>query len=401
MKKNLLFVMPGLSAGGGEKSLVNLLSQIDYGRYNVDLFLFNHDGLFMDFVPDSVRIVPIPETYRMFALPIYQSIKKLLAKGQFALAYNRFLFTMRNRKAKNISIREQYNWKYISKSMDKLNKKYDAAIGFMEKTSTYFCVDKADAVKKIGWVHIDYDKLGMDPNYDGNYFNRLDHIVTVSEECANILRNRFPDHKSKVEVIYNIVSPAIIRNMADQASMDVFNKGREEIVILSIGRLHEQKGFDLAIESCKILVDKGYNIKWHIIGEGEERAKLTELISASGLGDHVKLLGLKSNPYPYIRQADIYAQTSRYEGKSIAIDEAKILNKPIIVTNFSTAKDQITDDVDGLIVEMNAQAIANGIERLIREHGLRNTLQNNLSRLKLGTEQEINKLYQLFQQVVR
>ncbi|MED3960162.1 glycosyltransferase [Priestia aryabhattai] len=395
MKKNLLFVIPSLSAGGGEKSLVNLLSQIDYNSYNVDLFLLNHNGIFMDYIPKEVKVLCLPESYHLFSLPFYQSIKKLLLKGKISLLFNRIMFALINKNNKNISQKEQYGWKYISESLEKIDKKYDVAIGFLEKTSTYFCIDKVDALKKIGWVHIDYDKLGMDPKFDIRYFRKLNNIITVSEECGNILKSRFPSERNKVKIMYNIVSPNLINKMAKQVKMGVYDKKCNEIVILSIGRLHYQKGFELAIKACRKLVDKGFNIKWNIIGDGEERENLTKLIKINNLENHVILLGLKSNPYPYIKQADIYAQTSRFEGKSIAIDEAKILQKPIIVTNFSTARDQITDGVNGLIVDMNSIAISEGIEQLIKDFELKKTIISNLSKEELGTEEEINKLYEI------
>lgn len=395
MKKNLLFVIPSLSAGGGEKSLVNLLSQIDYNSYNVDLFLLNHNGIFMDYIPKEVKVLCLPESYHLFSLPFYQSIKKLLLKGKISLLFNRIMFALINKNNKNISQKEQYGWKYISESLEKIDKKYDVAIGFLEKTSTYFCIDKVDALKKIGWVHIDYDKLGMDPKFDIRYFRKLNNIITVSEECGNILKKRFPSERNKVKIMYNIVSPKLINKMAKQVKMGVYDKKCNEIVILSIGRLHYQKGFELAIKACRKLVDKGFNIKWNIIGDGEERENLTKLIKINNMENNVILLGLKSNPYPYIKQADIYAQTSRFEGKSIAIDEAKILQKPIIVTNFSTARDQITDGVNGLIVDMNSIAISEGIEQLIKDFELKKTIISNLSKEELGTEEEINKLYEI------
>jgi glycosyltransferase involved in cell wall biosynthesis len=104
---------------------------------------------------------------------------------------------------------------------------------------------------------------------------------------------------------------------------------------------------------------------------------------------------LKENPYPYVRQCTLYVQPSRYEGKSIAIDEAKILGKPIVVTNFSTAKDQIKSDVNGIIVEMNPDALATTIATLLVDKQHQNVLVNNLSNEQLGTESEINKLYEL------
>lgn len=394
-KKNLLFVIPSLSAGGGEKSLVNLLSQINYQEYNVDLFLFNHEGLFMEFLPKQVNVLPLPKIYELFSLPFLKSINRLIISGNFSVAISRILFTVKNRLESDVSKREQYTWKYLANSLKKLEKHYDAAIGFLEKTSTYFCVEKVDAKKKIGWVHIDYDKLGMDPEFDTPYFQQLSSIVTVSDECANIFKNRFPDQKDKIEVMYNVVSPHMIKNMAELECENVFQKRKSETVLLTIGRLHYQKGLEMAIESCRELIESGYKVKWYVIGEGDEREKLTSLIKEHRLEAHFHLIGLKSNPYPYLKKADIYVQPSKFEGKSIALDEAKILNKPIVVTNFSTAKDQINDGIDGLIVEMNSGAVAEGIKRLMDDKRLRQTLINNLSELKLGTEEEVAKLYKI------
>lgn len=395
MKKNILFIIPSLSAGGGEKSLVNLLSQINYEQFNVDLFLLNHEGIFMDYLPSQVRVLSLPENYKMFSKPLIDSIKDLINSGKPILALNRILFSLEIRRTKDISKREQYTWKYLSKSLDSLEKTYDVAIGFLEKTSTYYCVDKVKAQRKIGWVHIDYDKLGMDPVFDSPYFDALSSIVTVSEECANIFVKRFPTQENKVKVIYNIVSPTMIHEMANKPIESELKKKSNEINLLTIGRLHYQKGLELAIDACKILVEKGYNIKWYVIGEGDERSKLTQLIEKKGIKNHFFLLGLKANPYPYLKQADIYVQPSRFEGKSIALDEAKILQKPIVITNFTTAKDQITNGVDGMIVDMDFKSLSVGIEILIENEALRILLSHNLKKLSLGTEEEVEKLYKL------
>src|SRR5690606_8360418 len=151
------------------------------------------------------------------------------------------------------------------------------------------------------WVHVDYDQLGMDPRFDRPYFEQLDEIVTVSEECAAILANRFPQQRHKIRVIYNVVSPNMICRMAEQEASDVYRRAKDEKIILSIGRLHAQKGFEWAVEACKRLVDNGCNVRWCVIGEGGEREKLTGLIRAHRLEGRFVLLGLKPNPYPYIR----------------------------------------------------------------------------------------------------
>ncbi|UVI31533.1 glycosyltransferase [Paenibacillus spongiae] len=396
MKKRLLFIMPSLAAGGGEKSLVNLLSQLDYDKYQVELFLFNHDGIFMEYLPPEVRVLPLQQTYKWFTLPLFQSVLKLLKERKFSLVFNRLMYAINVRRARSIPINEQYSWKHLSRALERLTTHYDIAIGFLENTSTYLCVDKVEASKKIGWVHIDYDQFGMDPAIDNLYFEQLDHIVTVSDECAEILRARFPEQRKKIHIVYNIVSPDMIYKMAEEEDKDLYSRVNGEQVILSIGRLHDQKGFEWAIEACRILGDRGYKVKWYVIGEGELREALTDLIRKYGVEQQFYLLGLKSNPYPFIKQADLYVQPSRYEGKSIAIDEAKIMKKPIVVTNFSTAKDQIQHEENGLIVEMNPCAIADGIEKLINDETLRSRFTGNLSRSKLGTEEEITKLNSLF-----
>jgi len=394
MKKNLLFVIPSLSAGGGEKSLVSLLNQIDYDQYNVDLFLFNHEGLFMEYLPKQVKILPHPEEFQLFSKPLFKSFTALFIKGKLQIALNRVLFAIKNRIIQNVSEREQYSWKHLSSSITNLDRYYDTAIGFLEKTSIYYCVDKVNAHRKIGWIHNDYDKLGMNPEFDLPYFNQLNKIVTVSEECANVFKKRFPDQKDKVDLMYNVVSPKMINHMANEQT-DVFQRRKDEIIVLTIARLHPQKGLEIAVESCKELINKGYKLRWFVIGEGDERERLKKLIKKNKLEQSFILLGLKANPYPYIKQADIYVQTSRFEGKSIAIDEAKILNKPIIVTDFSTAKDQITNGHDGLIVNMNVKGVVEGIVKVITKKGLQCTLINNLKNVHLGTEEEVKKLYKI------
>lgn len=396
-KKNLLFVIPGLSAGGGERSLINLLSGLDYSRYNVDLQLLSHDGLFMELIPDKVRLLPLREPYVSFARPLAASALALAQSNGVRLAADRVLYTLHNRIGKG-GRREQRSWKHLSRSLPALTKRYDAAIGYLEKTSIYYCVEKADADIKIGWVHNDYDKLELAPSFDKIYFDKLKHLVTVSAECANVLKARFPEQESKVSVIHNVVSPELIRQMASLEQGDIYQRRGEGLILLSIGRLHEQKNFELAVKACRVLLDRGIDVQWNIIGEGPERGRLVDLVASLGLEDRVRLLGLKANPYPYIKQADVYVQTSRFEGKAIAVDEAKILQKPIVITNFSTAADQLRHESEGLIVDMTPEAVADAVARLAGDSALRDRLTERLGSLRLGTEDEILKLYELVEE---
>ncbi|MGO4184033.1 glycosyltransferase [Paenibacillus sp. TAF43_2] len=392
MKKKLLFIMNNLNCGGAEKSLLSLLQTIDYSKYDVDLFLFKHEGIFMSKLPKQVNMLEEPHHYRYFDMSIKTAIMDCLKHGKFSVALFRLLAGYIFYTEKNAARREQRVWKYLSYTMPALSGTYDAAIGYLEKNPVYFGIEKVKAKKKIGYIHNDYNKLQMDSNIDNKYFEYLDHLVTVSDICGEVLEQRFPQFKRKVEVVQNIVSPTLIHEMSLESS-NVYNN--KSTTILSIGRLNQQKGFEMAVEACKKLVEIGYDIRWYVIGEGEERSKLELIINEYQLCDHFYLIGIKDNPYPYIREADIYVQPSRFEGKSIAIDEAKILNKPIVVTNFSTAKDQITHYENGLIVEMNSTAISEGIIEVMESEALRDSLIECLSKESLGTESEIEKFYAL------
>ena len=393
MKKDILFIIPSLSAGGGEKSLINLLEQIDYKKYNVDLFTLNKEGLFLDFVPREVNIIENSIDLEIFKLPLHKSIIKFLSNGKLQLAINRIMFSIKNKKKISVSKREQYAWKYIREAIGSLDKNYDVAIGYLEKTSNYICADCVQANKKIGWIHTDYNKLEADKDFDERYLSKLDYIVTVSEECGEVLKKEFNNLKERVKVIKNIVSPSTIKKMSLE-NIDI-PKNENEKILVSVGRLSYEKGFDIAVKACKILKDNGMKIKWVLVGEGTERSLLEKLINENQLKDEFLLIGASSNPYKYLSKADIYVQPSRFEGKSIAMDEAKILNKPIVATNFSTVKDQITDKVDGVITEMNSEDLARGIMKLLFDSNLKISIENNLKKLKLGTESEIYKLYDL------
>ncbi|MCD7033151.1 glycosyltransferase [Metabacillus sp. GX 13764] len=397
MKKNLLFVIPSLSAGGGEKSLINLLTQIDFEKYQVDLLLFNRSGEFISLLPKQVNIIKLNQDYELFSKNLFLSLKGFILKKQVSLAYSRLLFTILSRVILDKAKSEQYAWKYVQQSINSLEKNYDAAIGYLEKSSIYFVVEKVKAKKKIGWIHTNYLNSGMDEKIDRSFFQHLDHLVTVSKECADSLKIKFKPMTNKIEVIYNIVSPQTVRSLANQNVSDRYNQAENRKKIITVARLSPEKGIDLAVKACKILVEKGHRIQWIVLGEGSERDKLELMIKELNLNNHFFLAGVKKNPYPYMKDADIYVQPSRYEGKSIAIDEAKILAKPIVVTDFDSAKDQIIHEVNGLIVEKDEQGIAKGIDKLLRDTLFKQSLSKNLQMEKLGTEEEIQKLYTLIE----
>jgi glycosyltransferase involved in cell wall biosynthesis len=381
--------MNNLHCGGAEKALVSLLQQIDYSQYEVDLYLFSTEGLFMKQLPAEVNLLPAPALYRYFDMPLKKAVIENLKAGRPRVAFYRMLVGLVYKTEKIKARKEQKAWKYLSKVISALPKQYDAAIGYLEKTPNYFCIDKVTATTKIGFIHNDYNKLQMDAGIDAPYFKKFDHIFTISEQCETILKDNFPKVRGKFSVMYNIVSAKTIKAMA----VEPVNFIKKGITLVSVGRLNSQKGFDMAIDACKILVDQRHDIYWYILGEGEERPMLEQKIAASGLKQRFILLGIQENPYPFVSLADIYVQPSRFEGKSIAIDEAKILAKPIVVTDFPSIVDQISHRENGFIVKTDAALIANGIAEVINDTVLREKLTKNLQDENPETEAEISKLY--------
>lgn len=391
MKQQLLFVLPSLEAGGGEKSLVTLLNCIDYQQYDVDLVLFAPKGIFLKQLPKNVKLLYLNDDYKTFTSGLSSAIVSFLKQGKMGMAFSRLLYTFKSNIIKNKGKAEQYSWNHLKKSITSLTKEYDAAIGFLEKSSIYFVVDCVKVKRKIGFIHNDYVKLDLDASFDLPYFEKLNTIATVSEQCVTVLKEVFPTQKDKVQLLYNIVSAKLIHQMAEESvTIDITKPS-----LLSIGRLHPQKGFDIAVEAAALLKKQGLNFVWYIIGEGAERTALEQAITKNGLEKHVVLLGIKENPYPYIKQTTIFVQPSRYEGKSIALDEAKLLHKPIVVTNFTTAKDQINHLKNGIICEMDANSLADALTSLLQNESLQNELSLHLSKESLGSEEEIDKFYKI------
>lgn len=246
-------------------------------------------------------------------------------------------------------------------------------------------------------VYNEFEKLDVNYDYERNYYEKADRVVTISQDCVDSFARVYPDLRKKTLVLENISSPETIRNAAKLVPEDDFFQYKG-LKIVSIGRLAPQKGYEIAIDAAAKVKKQGIEFVWYILGEGELRAELEGLIKTNELVKEVKLVGIKENPYPYIAGCDIFAQTSRYEGKSIALDEAKILNKPILVTNYATVGASINNGENGLIVSMNGESVAEGLMQLSENQQLRNQLVENLKKEKTGNEEEINKYIQLIEE---
>ena len=264
-------------------------------------------------------------------------------------------------------------------------------MSYLEGITNYYILDKVKAKRKIIWIHNEYTKLGYNKEFDEPYFRKADYIVTISELCKNNLVQTFPNFKAKIHVLQNITNPNIVREMSQQDINDsLFDETENIFKILSVGRFSPQKNYPLAIETAKILKEKGLCFKWYIIGDGPLKKEMEIKIASLSLEKNIILLGLRSNPYTYMDRCDIIVQSSLFEGKSIAIDEAKILCKPIVATNYETVYDVITDGKNGLIAEMTPTALAEKVMALYENKELRDNILSYLKNENINNVSEIN-----------
>ncbi|SHH68296.1 glycosyltransferase [Clostridium grantii] len=396
MKKKIFISMYSLNIGGVERSLIGLLETIDYSKYDIDLFLYRHEGEFMEFIPKEVNLLSQIPQYSTFERPI----KNVIKEGHVLLGFARILAKVRSKiKSKGLINEEgtykymQYIWRYSIPFLPTLKKQYNLAIGFLGPYD--FLINKVKAEVKMGWVHTDYYTIvNPDKKIDRKMWNKLDYIVNVSEACEKSFLKVFPEFRHKTIVIENILSTNFIKQ---QAKIEVCDELYDncKVKVCSVGRLSHQKGFDMAVQACKLLVDKGYNIKWYIVGHGCEEGKIKSLIKQYSMENEFILLGKKVNPYPYIKKCDIYCQPSRYEGKAVTVREAQILNKPVVISNFPTAKSQLENRVDGYITELSIEGIADGIEKLYQDEHLRYELSENCKKHDYSNKNELEKIYDI------
>ncbi|MBJ8051846.1 glycosyltransferase [Bacillus cereus] len=396
--KDILVASFDMEVGGVERSLISMLEGFDYKKYAVDLMLYRHQGDFMELVCNKVNLLEEVPQYTTFR----KSIGETLKDKEYGIGFSRILSKINTRfagKAKGIVETGYYQmqlmWKYATPFLPKLDKEYDVAISYL--WPHYFVADKVKAKKKIAWIHTDYSIIETDIEMDLKVWNKFDYIVAVSEACKNSFLKKYSSLKNKVIVMENITSTQFIRDMANE-EIDTPMLLDNRFKVITVARLSHAKGIDNAVRALRILKDKGYeNIAWYVVGYGGDETMIKNLIRDLKLENSFVLLGKQINPYPYIKEADLYVQPSRYEGKAVTVGEAQILAKPVLITNYTTANSQVKNGVDGYITELSVEGIADGIEKLYRDATVRKQLANNCSNTDYSNKYELNKLYEIME----
>lgn len=395
-RKKIIIVSHALELGGVERSLIGLLSAINPALVDVDLFLLRHEGELLKYVPDYINLLPEVGKYTVLARPMKDTIREghlLLTAMRLAGKAAAHHYARKN----NVSdgyIQIEYSHKYTYKWMPVIQpqKEYDLAISFL--TPHYIVANKVKAKRKIAWVHTDYSQININVKSELKMWDMYDYIVSISEAVSKGFLKVFPSLQGKLFIMENILPEKLIRQQAMTENVDS-QMAEHGIRILSIGRYCAAKNFDNVPDICRRLCEKGLDIYWYIIGFGGEEDLIRQKIKDSGMSKRVILLGKKENPYPYIKNCDMYVQPSRYEGKSVSVREAQILGKHVVITNYATAVSQLKDGVDGVIVPMDNAGCADGIVRVLNNRPLLETLKNNCLKNDYSNSKEVQKLYSL------
>jgi glycosyltransferase involved in cell wall biosynthesis len=395
VKKKLLFMLINMNIGGTEKALLNLISDIPKEEYEISILMLEEYGGFLKYIPKDVNIEYVKDYDKIKSIlnqPPQMTIFNLLKMGKLVNAITILLIHLLSKVTKERSI----FFKYILKDYSNIETEYDVAVAYAGPMDfiSYFILHKVKAKKKVQWIHFDISKIGFNQRFAFKIYNKFHKIFVVSDEARSNVIAALPTLQGKTDVFLNIISKNEIYEQALEGNS--FDDDFDGIRILTVGRLAIEKGQDLSIQVLAKLIKNGYKVRWYCIGEGNAREVYEELIKKYNLQNHFFLLGANPNPYPFIKQCDIYVQSSRHEGYCITLTEARLLNKPIITTAFIGAREQIRDGETGIITGFNEDGLYTAITKLLSDRKLRDTFSNNLNRELLNNTSQLEKLFNLF-----
>ncbi len=397
MRKRVLITAAAMEIGGVERSLAAMLAEFDYDKYEVDLLLFSQTGELLDSIPVNCNI--LPENKALAAL--HKPIKDALFSGIWTVAgarlFSKAEAAIKKRINKTTEHMEpgtdlsQAYWDNSISFLPELKTKYDAAISYIWPHHYVACKVCADV--KIAWVHTDYSRVNVNKEKDLKIWNRFSAIAAVSDSCAEVFTEIYPSLKKKTFTVENILSADFVKSQAEQFVPQ--EMGGSCVKLLTVGRFSYSKAFDFAAEICAELVKKGYGIRWYAVGYGSEEGHIRTKIKELGLEDYFIVLGKKTNPYPYFKACDIYVQPSRFEGKAVTVREAQILGKPVVITDFKTARSQVRDGFDAIIAPPDKDSVCRAIISLIEDSRLRERLSENAGKTDCTNMDSMEILYGL------
>lgn len=390
--KKILFILPHMICGGVEKALLALIHELPKEEYTISVRVVKSEGEFVSLIPDYVDYDELPLEKEVRDGLMLGGIKASLKHYASRIQLIDFIKVALKIVQKDPLATLICDFNDIPEMLET----YDIAVCFHIHMPfvVRYVAEKVKANIKCAWIHNDFAMSGFNVKMIQESLNQYDHYFAVSEQLLEEFTNIFPEYKEKSTIAHNIVSESYIRSNLTENDVTGYNKN--SINLLTIGRLDKQKGYDLAVKACKILKDRGYKFNWYALGNGVEEINIKKMIEDFGVKGYFHLLGIRINPYPYIDQCDIYVQPSKHEGYGIAVAEARMLNKPIVCTDFTGARDQIVNGYTGTIVGFEPEEIADAIKDLIANQDKRNAYSKNLACSDKNCENELQQITKYF-----
>ena len=399
MKKKLLFVINTLSRAGAETALLALLNSLNPEQVEVSLFVLMGQGELVPELPGYVRVLNKSiqsESVLTAAGRKYMARtmgKAMLSRGTILRKFPYMVSqTAAMVKRGRFSV-EKLLWPVLAEGAPRLEEEFDLAVAFLEGGSAYYVANFVKAKKKAAFIHIDYAQAGYNRKIDGDCYLKFDRIFTVSKEIQEPFLKIYPELAQRMDVFHNILDVQRIYRLSKEPGG--FPDDFDGVKILTVGRLKAQKALEISIDAMRLLKDSGVKARWYVLGEGDQRVFLENHIRQQGLEQDFILMGAVGNPYPWFAQADLYVHCSRFEGKSIAIQEALLLGCPVVVSDCSGNREQLTDGVNGQLCQLSASEIARTIRQLLADPERMERYRRAASEQGVHQCNELNKLYEL------
>ncbi len=356
--KKLIFVINNLEIGGVQKSLLNLLCEI-HEQYDITLLTFYSNEEFEKLLPDNIKVIKTNSAFRQLGMSLKHVQHKpvLFVERLACVALTRLL-------GRSFVI----NLMCLGK---KKYEGYDVAISYIHESSqnslyggcNEFVLKKVGAKKKVGWLHCDFGRCGANNRRSRMIYSKLDQIVACSEGCREAFLNCFAEFANKTVCVRNCNEYEKIKTLADDAveyDHDYFN-------IVTVARLAREKGIERGIEAVNEAVRRGYKVKYHIVGAGDQEMVLKNLVLQMQLNDTVKFYGQQVNPYPYIKGADLFLLPSYQEAAPMVFDEAACLGVPVLATKTLSAEEMIQKSNTGFVCGNDQYQITKTLLELLSE----------------------------------
>lgn len=358
--KKILFFTNGLYGGGAEKVLQTLLQHIDKSKFEITLYSLKQEKL--------NNLYPKDIIYRyIFSSYSEQSsfLRKILVKGK-----NKILLWIYYHCSPRIF------YKLFIKGS------YDTEVAFIEGYATRIISGSPNLnSKKIAWVHINL-KINhwttiafQNSKEEEEAYTKFDQVISVSQSVQATTEKLFKNINNSI-TLYN---PIDANNIIKLSSQSVpFNQSPQRIRLVSVGRYVQQKAFHRLVSITAQLITEGYDIELWLVGEGEQRTALEKQIESLNLKDKVFLTGFQNNPYPYIKNANVFVCSSLTEGYSTVVTEALILECPVVTTDCSGMKELLLNGKCGIITENNEEALYKGIKLFLDSPNIQQQLKQNI-----------------------